>query len=137
MKNKYLVLSFVLCVGLWFFLFARSLFIKGGLGHYKILLSRSAEGKRSYVAGDSLYKFLTFCNNNIPEGASYRLIGPDKESIEKRRAVYYLYPRQERSDPDFILVYNDPAIKAVTVKGYGLFISLNDNEYIMKKKGLR
>jgi hypothetical protein len=135
MKKKYLILFLILWAGLWIFLIARNLFIKGIPRSYKMLLSRSFEGKRSYVAGDSLYEFLNFCNDNMPEGAGYKLLGVDDESIERRRAVYYLYPHLEGKDLDFILVYNKPKADTAELKGYYLYRSLDEDRYMMKKKG--
>jgi hypothetical protein len=137
MKSKYLGAVFISWVVLWSFLLVRGIFIKDNVRRYRELLSRSVEGKRSYVTGDDLYEFLSFCGKNIPTGASYRMAGPDDESIERRRAAYYLYPHLEKADPDFILVYNDPQAKGAAAGGYDLFVSLDDNRYVMKKKGSR
>ena len=133
MKSKSLKLLLILWIALWIFFMAKNLFIKGTLHDYNILLSRSTEGRRSYVTGDRFYEFLTFCNNNVPKGATYRLIGVDDESIERRRAVYYLYPHLEKLNPDFILIYNG---SNAALKGYDLFATLDNDRYIMRKKEL-
>lgn len=132
-KYKILKYAFAIWVILWFFLTARELFIKDKINDYKILLSRSLEGKRSYVTGDSFYEFLTFCKNSMPEGATYGLLilgeGFDR-SIYKRRASYYLYPDMERDEPNFILVYDEPDVK---MAGYRMFAKLKGNRYILKR----
>lgn len=120
MKYGILKIVFAVWVGLWGFFFARELFIKDNLRDYRTLVTRNLEEKHAYVTGERLYDFLNSCKENLPERATYRLDGVEDGSIEKRRAVYYLYPLLESSDPDFILVYGNAVseniIKRVRVR---------------------
>jgi hypothetical protein len=119
-------------VALWLSFIARELFRKGYIHDYTVLLSRhSLEEKRSYVYGDDFYKFLIFCKNNLPEGSSFGLAGVREDSIDIRRASYYLYPNLSLNDGDFILVYNSRSLER---EGYHLFASLDGNNYILKKR---
>ena len=108
----------------------REIFIKNNLREYKVLISRSFEGKRSYVTGDSLYEFLVFCNDKLPEGAAYKWTKTDKPDHARRRATYYLYPHLESEDAEFVLVFDD-LFSART--DYGIFSKLDDTRYILKK----
>ena len=130
MRKIIFYILFAVWLVLWAWFLVRDIFLKGNIKSYKILLTRSLEGRRSYVTGDSLYEFLAFCNKNLPEGSGYSLMGPEKGSIDRIRAGYYLYPRIETSEPQYILVYGAPDIK---VKGYGLLVKLDDNRYILRK----
>lgn len=134
MKYKILKIVFVIWIILWIAFTVRELFRKGYFWDYKILVSRSLDGKRSYVTGDKLYGFLTFSNNVLPGGASYGWIGVEDGSIDKRRATYYLYPHLEKDNPDFILVYAEAHLSR---EGYGLFAKLDETRYILKRKATR
>lgn len=116
---------------LWLSFIARELFWKGHFYDYMILLSRSLEGKRSYVTGDRFYEFLIFCNKNLPPVAEYEPLGLQEDSLDKRRATYYLYPHLEKKDAEFLLVYDRPDIRK---SGYELFAELDEARYILKKK---
>ena len=105
MKSNVFKLIFIIWVSLWVFFIIRGLTAQGVIYDYRELLLRPLEGKHSYVTGDSLYEFLIFCKNKLPEGAKYKIIGLDEGSLEKRRAVYYLYPLIESETPEFILNY--------------------------------
>lgn len=131
MKYTILKIVFVIWIALWISFIARELFRKGYFYDYTELLSRDLEGKRSYVTGDRFYAFLEFCNKNLPEGATYELIGTKEGSIDIRRATYYLYPNLEAKSPDFILVYDTPGVKP---EGYDAFLKMDDDRYILKKR---
>ena len=98
-----LKIIFAVWIALWIGFFARELFMKNNLRDYSALLSRTLEGKHAYVTGDKLYSFLEYCKKNMPEGATYKIIGVEEGSIERRRAVYYLYPNVEGKNPDFVI----------------------------------
>jgi hypothetical protein len=131
MKYKIFKAIFLIWIVLWLFFIARELFIKGAIEDYKELLLRSLEGKRSYVTGDKLYEFLTFCNENLPPDATYGLEGVEEDSLDKRRAVYYLYPHLEKKTPAFVLVYGKAHI---TKDGYRLYRRLDETRYMLKKE---
>ena len=130
MKNVILKIIFAAWIILWAIFAVRELFIKTNMNDYKVLVARSVEGKRSYVTGDELYSFIEFCKKNTPERASYAIVGFDDGAIEKRRAAYYLYPRVEARDGDFLFVYKSPGFAR---EGYGIFMKLDDMRYILKK----
>ncbi|MBN2453514.1 MAG: hypothetical protein JXB40_04555 [Candidatus Omnitrophica bacterium] len=102
---------FAAWVALWLAFLARELVVKNNIRDYAALLSRDIEGKHAYVTGDKLYAFLDYCKNNIPENGTYSITGMEEGSIERRRAVYYLYPRMESSDPGFIVDISEYALK--------------------------
>jgi len=131
MKYKIFKSVLIIWVIIWAFLLIKEIFVKGDLRDYNALLHKSLEGKKAYVTGDRLYEFLTFCNNNLPEGAKYTFLGLKKDSHDKRRATYYLYPHLETEDADFILVFNEqlPAKDA-----YEIFSRLDETRCILKKK---
>ena len=128
-----ITLAFVIWVTLWISLNLREIVAKGNLRDYKILAQRSLEGKRAYVTGDSLYEFLVFCNDKLPESAAYRWVKTDKPDHARRRATYYLYPHLEAEDADFILVFNEPFS---VPPGYEIFSRLDGARYILKKKSV-
>jgi len=135
-----LKIAFAAWVVLWVSFTARELFVKGAFKDYRILISRSLEGKRSYVTDDKFYKFLTFCRENIPVGAAYSLAGmnkgPGKENIDpsllERRAFYYLYPDIPEEEGEYLLVYEERGIKR---SAYYKYAVLSDNSYILKRPG--
>lgn len=131
MKYKILKLAFLVWVALWMWFIARELFIKGGIDSYRALFGRPLEEKHSYITGSRLYEFLKFCKAAMPEGSNYKIAGLDASSIEKRRAVYYLYPDIDRDEADYILVYDCPD---AAYKGYDIMTRLDDSRYIMRKK---
>ena len=105
MKYKILKIVFIAWVSIWAFFVIRELLIKDNLREYITLAGRSLEGKRAYMTGDSLYGFLNFCKASVPAGAKVSITGLEDGSIDKRRAVYYLYPMIESPEPDYILAY--------------------------------
>ena len=131
MRYKILKIIFLVWVVLWAWFVIRDLFLKANIHDYRFLFGRSLEGKHSYVTGDRLYEFLTFSAAQLPPGSSYSFVGLEPESIENRRAVYYLYPNLEKEDPDYILVYDSPGFKK---EKYDLAIKLDESRYIFKKK---
>jgi len=127
----FVTLAFVIWTMVWISLDIREVVAKGNLRDYKVLAHRSLEGKRAYVTGDSLYEFLVFCNDKLPEGATYRWTKTDKPDHARRRATYYLYPHMEAEEADFLLVFNEP----FSVRSdYEIFSKLDDTRYILKKK---
>ncbi len=134
MKDRILKLAFTTWIIIWAFFIFRELFIKSRFSDYKILLSRSLEGKRSYVTGDKFYEFLTFCKRNLPQSAFYDLILIKKGDIEldKIRAIYYLYPSLKKIDPEFILIYNELADEKID---HGPFVGLEERGFIGTREG--
>lgn len=108
MQNKILKIALIVWVVLWIWFVSRELFLKSTFRDYTILLSRSLEGKRSYVMDDNFYRYLMFCKETMPQGATYFLDvhnGNFDRSLYKVRAAYCLYPDLEKEDAEFILTY--------------------------------
>ena len=131
MIKKILLLIFAAWIVLWAHFICRDLFMKGSIKADRALLSRSLEGKRSYVTGDRLYEFLSFAMRELPEGARYKIVGLEEGSIDKPHAAYYLYPHIEDEGASFILVYDKAG---ENIPGYETFSSLDGSRYILKKK---
>ncbi|MDD5435960.1 MAG: hypothetical protein PHX20_00220 [Candidatus Omnitrophica bacterium] len=116
---------------LWGWFLIRDIFVKGGIKHYKVLITRPFEGKRSYVTGDRLYEFLAFSRANLPPDSSFSIVGLKEGDVERVRAAYYLYPRLETDDPQYVLVYDAPDIER---EGYYQIAKLDGSRYILKKR---
>ena len=134
MRYKFLKIALLVWVALWIWFVVRDLFLKDNINSYRILFARPLEGKHSYVTGDRLYEFLAFSAAHLPPGFSYNFAGLEPDSIESRRAVYYLYPGLEKEGPDYILVYDRPGFKK---EGYDLMIKLDGSRYILKSNKRR
>lgn len=132
MKKNIFILIFIAWVVIWASFNIREIFVKNNINDYRILMSRTLEGKKSYILGDRLYEFLTFCNDKLPVGAGYMWTKTDKEDLNRRRATYCLYPHIEREDADFILVYDNPGF---TRSGYNMFAGMDGARYILVRKG--
>ncbi len=63
-------------------------------------------GKHEIILGPELYRFLTFCQKELPPYATYQLSGLEKGSIEDVRFRYYLYPRVQKPNGEFLLYYH-------------------------------
>ncbi len=131
MRYKLLKIAFLVWVVLWVWFVLRDLFLKDNINNYRLLFTRSLEGKHSYVMGDRLYEFLTFSAGKLPAGASYSFAGLEPGSIENIRAVYYLYPLIEKEDPEYILVYDRPGFER---EGYVPKAKMDESRYILKKR---
>jgi hypothetical protein len=130
MVKKILTLLFLIWLVLWVVFAARELFYKGQMPEYKKLISLSLEGKRASITGERLYEFIVFASAKMPKGSSYGLAGVEEGSLDKRRAVYYLYPNLEKPDAQYLLVFDAPDFKAAS---YVEFVRLDDRRYILKK----
>ena len=127
----FITLTFAIWVIIWVSLNIREIAAKGNLRDYKVLAHRSLDGKRAYVTGDSLYEFMVFCNDKLPQGAEYKWTKTDKPDHARRRSTYYLYPHLETPDADFVLVFDE---SFSIVPGYEVYSRLDDKRYILKKK---
>lgn len=115
---------------IWAIFLIRPFFKKNLIRDYSNLSKLSAEGKRAYVTGPKLYEFIRVCNQYIPKSSSYEIIGITKDSLEHRRARYYLYPNIEKEEPEFLLVYGT---KNYEREGYKVFKILDLDRYILRK----
>jgi len=117
MKKKILVRAILaVWIVIWALFLIRPYFKKHLLGEYFTLLTLSAEGKRAHIMGEDLHRFINFCEGSIPKPFTYKVVGITGDSIENRRARYYLYPNMEDRDP-----------------GYKIFKTLDSERYILKK----
>lgn len=87
-------------------------------------------GKASYTYGDRLFEFLRFCNNALPDNASYDLAGVEDLSLDSRHAVYYLYPHLKEKDAQYILVFDKPGYAK---DGYIPFRELDPSRFMLKR----
>jgi len=127
----FITLAFAIWIILWISFNVREIVYKGNLRDYNVLAHRSLDEKRAYVTGDKLYEFLVFCNNELPEEATYRWIKTDKPDHARRRATYYLYPHLETEEADFLLVFDEPfSVRS----GYEIYSKLDDTRYILKRR---
>ena len=115
---------------IWAIFLVRPLFKKDLIRDYSNLSRLSTEGRAAYVTGPRLYGFIKVFNQFMPKQASYRIVGIEKDSLEHRRARYYLYPNVEKEDPEFILVYGT---KDFEQKDYKIFKMLDLDRYILRK----
>lgn len=131
MKKK-ILLRIILAVWviIWALFLIRPYFKKGLGGEYITLLTLSDEGKRAFILGNELHRFINFCKGSIGQPSTYEFIGIEEDSIEGRRARYYLYPNVENKAPEFLLVYNT---NGFSKEGYKLFKSLDSGNYILRK----
>jgi hypothetical protein len=65
------------------------------------------EERRSIVYGREFYAYLQFCQEKIPPGATFQLLGPVERSLDFYRAAYCLYPHLHSENPDCLLIYKD------------------------------
>ena len=94
------------------------------------LLRGSLEERRAIVYGKQFYRFLTFCKEKLPAGARFQLADVEYASIDKVRAVYFLYPCLFSEDPEFVLVFGLPGFRQ---EGATLLASLDEGSFILKK----
>lgn len=135
MRKKIFIVIFIAWVIVRASFVVREIFFKGGLCDWRELLSRSLDGKRSYVTGDRFYEFLAFCGRRLPEGATYEWVGTESGSHDQRRSAYYLYPHLEKKGrADFLLVCGKGAVPE---GGYEIFDGLDHERYILKKMNKR
>ena len=130
--SKKLIVRIILIawIIIWAIFLIRPFFKKGLSKEYATLLKLPIEGKAAYILGEELHRFISFCSSSIPGTFSYRIIGLDEDSIEYRRAKYYLYPSMISKEPDFILVYK---ISNFSQKGYKPFNTMSPEMFILKK----
>ena len=115
---------------IWINFFIRDLTKAKYLKEYKVLLSRDATGKASYTYGDRLFEFLKFCNGSLPDGTSYDMAGVEDLSLDYRRAIYYLYPHLNKTEAEYILVFDKPGY---TKNGYIPFKELDPSRFVLKR----
>lgn len=93
-------------------------------------LRSDAEGRRALVYGEEFYEFLRFCQQKLPAGSTFHLVGIDYAAVEKVRAFYVLYPCLVSENPDYLLVYKKPGYEH---EGTHLFAALDSARFILKK----
>ena len=101
------------------------------LSYYYQLVLADAEGRRAISYGSEFYRFLRFCNQSLPPGSRFQLIGPPDWSIDRVRAHYYLYPLRLNDNPYFLLVYKSPLFRSNKAI---MFAALDQESFILKIK---
>lgn len=130
LKKQYIIFSIViLWVILWINFIARDLFKKKYFIHYKTLFFSSPRGKVAYTYGKDFFELLEYTKQNISETETYGFQGVPKFSIEMRRAVYYMFPSLQSSNPDYIMVYDG----RYNIPNYYIIKKL-DNEMALLKR---
>lgn len=141
MKRK---LLFKIFLAIWLAVWFHTLVIKPQshrkrYQQYANLWGLTHEEKIEYLIGPALYEFIQFCQEQLPEKSHYRMEGLHMNHIGHIRLVYYLYPHleyrvsQPGNPPDYILVFNQRDHRE---EGYSLFQKLDDERYILKRKGI-
>jgi hypothetical protein len=130
MRMRGLILKTWLIV--WaFFLVRPFLLNKSSLEDYLELAKSDFEARRRMAYGTDFYRFLNFCKDRVPVDSTFRLVGLQKESVDRVRANYYLYPRLSSEKPDYILVYKAPWFRQ---KNAIPFASLDQESFILRNK---
>lgn len=119
-------------VVIWALFLVRPYFKNKLFNEYAALARLSPDDKRAYVTGRQLYEFIKFCNGRTGAPSTYKIIGLEKDPLDYRRAVYYLYPNTDSASPEFLFVYK---VKGYSDSGYDLFAALDDERYILKRRG--
>jgi hypothetical protein len=94
------------------------------------LLREDADGRRAIAFGENFYRFLQFCKQKLPAHSAFRLVGVDDASIDRVRAIYYLYPCVASSSPEYILVYENATYREENADLHAL---LTPTQFILKK----
>lgn len=117
---------------IWAFFLIRPYFKENRLSEYMTLLSLPTEGKKAYITGKDVYDFINFCNESVKKPSTYKIIGLTEDSLESRRAVYYLYPNIYTAVgyPEYLFVYKN---KGFHQAGYAVFRKLDQETYILKR----
>ena len=92
---------FIIWVSIWLLFIARG-FVKGEYKTFKALSFVGIEEKKAHILGKELKAFLDRCLSQIPEESTYKITG-EVDPHNRYRLVYYLYPRTESENPDYLL----------------------------------
>jgi hypothetical protein len=87
------------------------------------------ETRRRMAYGTDFYQFLKFCKDRVPADSRFQLVGLERESVDRVRASYYLYPRLSSQKPDYILVYKAPWFRQ---RNAIPFASLDQERFILR-----
>ncbi len=88
----------------------------------RYLYTHDSAEKVRFAYGEELCDYLVFCGQNIPEGATYQLLGFKKFSIHEVRSRYFLWPlKGSDEDPDYKIVYGDVTLKPPGYKEFKRF----------------
>ncbi len=132
-KENLAKVVFAVWIAIWALFLVRPYIKKDLLKEYGELSSRPLEGKRAYVTGEDLYKFIQSCKEALPGASSYEIAGLEERPHDERRAIYYLYPHVIKPDPDYILVYDKAGFSRA---GYYVFMQFDNKRYMLKKNGM-
>ncbi|MDD3296593.1 MAG: hypothetical protein PHU64_04445 [Candidatus Omnitrophica bacterium] len=98
---------------------------------YKKLFSSGNEERRRLVFGENFYDFMKFSKHSIPSGSAYEIVGLEADSVDLVRLVYFMYPCLRSSEPEYILVYEQPGFDDKELGFHSLF---DGKSFILKRK---
>lgn len=132
LNKKRLLIGILLAVwvAVWMLFLIRPYTKKDLMKSYSDLLRLDLDGKRAYVTGEDLYRFLALCSDSTGRPCRYELVGLEEDPLALRRAVYYLYPDRPDPAPEFIFVYKKAGYSR---KGYITFKEFGADEYILQR----
>ena len=98
---------FAVWVFFWAFYLVRG-FAKGEWKQFREYAFLDRAEKRAHILGDGLEGLLLRCEKEMPEGSTFRIEGGlDEHNVYRMR--YYLYPRMQSDDPQYVISANRAA----------------------------
>lgn len=129
-ESKVLRIALALWLVVWALLWLKPFVKDPFLARKYVLLAQSDfEGRRAVIYGKDFYRFLQFCSAKLPAGSRFDIVGVEYTSIDRARAVYYLYPSLLSESPRFRLVYKTPHFSAENTMRYA---SLDEASFILQ-----
>ncbi len=101
MRSRLWKIVFAVWLFMWVLFIVRGL-VKGDYVKLKKLIRATHTEKLEYIMGEKLTRFLDILKNNIPSESTFVLEGSLSEH-DKLRLAYYLYPRIESPNPDYLI----------------------------------
>ena len=92
---------FTIWIVIWLLFIVRG-FAKGEFKRFKALCRADIEQKKEYILGKGFKAFIDDCIKTIPEAGTYKIVG-ELDGHSRHRLIYYLYPRVESKNPDYVL----------------------------------
>ena len=92
---------FIIWVTIWLLFLVRG-FAKGEFEKFKTLCFADRVAKLDYILGRELNVFLETCLKEMPTDTTFAFKS-DLEEHDRFRLIYYLYPRLESENPEYVL----------------------------------
>ena len=129
-EPKVLRLAVAIWVAIWVLFWVKPFVKDKFLAEEYLVLARSDfEGRRAVTYGKDLYRFFLFCSAKLPPDSRFDIVGVEYTSIDRARALYYLYPSLLSESPEFLLVYKTPHFLAENTM---LYASLDEGSFILR-----